>query len=154
MFARYRLGFVHQRRYYHSLIEQELSYYKLQSRGTFKKNNHSFYAAFAYLEKGKNFFEARKEDQPFVIPSQTESFLEYQTNRNKNISFSGYAVYVQYLNSDIFDREFITGYGIRARIGQHFFTYFSQSYENKPSNAGYLTTEGTTILFRQLKQRT
>lgn len=148
-FARYRLGFVHQRRYYHSLMEQELSYYKLQTRATFKKSNHSFYADFAFIEKGKNFFEARKKDQPFVIPAQTETFLEYQTNRNKNISFAGYAVYVQYLNSNIFDREFIAGYGVRARIGQHLFAYFSQAYENKPNNAGFLTTEGDTTLFGQ-----
>lgn len=149
VFARYRLGLIHQRIYYHSFMEQELAYYKLQSSGNFKKNNHSFFADLTYVEEGKNFYEARKPDRPFLIPAQTETFLEYQTNRNRNISFSGYAVYVQYLDSKIFDREFIAGYGVRARIGQHLFAYFSQAYESKPNNAGFLTTEGDTILFGQ-----
>ena len=148
-FARYRFGLIHQRRYYYSLMEKELSYYKFQSSGTLKKNNHTFYADFAYVEEGKNFYEARKKDQAFIIPAQTETFLEYQTNRNKKLSFSGYIVYVQYLKTENFNREYIAGYGLRSRIGQHLSAYFSQAYENKPKNTGYLNTIEEAIIFGQ-----
>jgi len=130
-------------------MERERSFYKFQSSGTFKKSNHSFFVDLTYVDKGQNFFEARTPDVPFIIPAQIETFLEFQTNRNKNLSFAGYAVYVDYIDSNIFDYEYIGGYGIRARLGQHLFAYWAQSYEYKPNNAGYIAKQDDDILFGQ-----
>lgn len=147
--SRYSYFIDTQRRFYYSLLEKELAYYKAGTNGTFRKNNHSYFAEATYIEKGKNFYEARVPDQAFNKPAYTETFLEYQTNRNKNLSVAGYMVLVSYLNSSIFDTEFIAGYGIRARIGQHLFANFSQSYENKQGNVGFLMQEEDTIIFGQ-----
>lgn len=148
-FSRYQYFFLHQQRYYYSLFKNELTYYKLGGNATTKKSNHTIFAEWTYIQKGRNFYEARVEDRYYNIPAQTEAFFEYQTNSNKNLSFAGYVVLVNYMDTSIFDREFIAGYGIRARIGQHLNAYFSQSYEHKPSNAGFLTFEDDTIIFGQ-----
>lgn len=148
-FSYYQFFLDHQQRYYYSLKEQEQRYFKVGTNGTFKKNQHSFYAEFAYLPKGQNFYEPRVKDRHFNVPAQTETFLEYQTNRNKNLSLAGYLVMVNYLNSNIYTREFIAGYGIRARIGQHLFAYFGQAFENAPSKAGFINTVGEDIIFGQ-----
>ncbi len=148
-FSRYQFFVDFQRRYYHSLMKHEQTYIKLGTNGTFKKKQHSFFADFTYLPKGQNFYEPRVRDRHVNIPSQAEAFLEYQTNRNKNLSFSGYLVLVKYLNSEIFTNEFIAGYGIRARIGQHLFAYFRQGYEHQPSKAGFITFENDDIIFGQ-----
>ncbi|GEQ86754.1 hypothetical protein ULMS_22620 [Patiriisocius marinistellae] len=137
------------RRFYYTLFEKELAYYKLGTNGTFKKNNHTYFAEATYIESGKNFFEARTKDQPFKLPAYTETFLEYQTNSNKNLSAAGYVVLVNFLDSPIFNNEFIAGYGIRARVGQHVFAYFGQSFENKKGNAGYLKNIDEAIIFGQ-----
>ena len=149
LFSRYQFFVDHQQRYYYSLKEHEQSYYKTGVNGTFKKSQHSFFAEFTYLPKGQNFYEPRVQDRHFNIPAQTETFLEYQTNRNKNLSFSGYMVLVNYFNSDIYTNEFIAGYGLRARIGQHLFAYFRQAYESAPSKAGIITFENDDIIFGQ-----
>jgi len=149
LFSRYQFFAVHQQRYYQSLMEHEQSYFKVGTNGTFKKSQHSFFAEFTYLPKGQNFYEPRVRDRHFNIPAQTETFLEYQTNRNKNLSFSGYMVLVNYLDSDIFTNEFIAGYGLRARIGQHLFAYFRQAYESQPSKAGFIAFEDEAIIFGQ-----
>ncbi|MGJ8666493.1 MAG: DUF5916 domain-containing protein [Patiriisocius sp.] len=137
------------RRFYYTLFEKELAYYKMGTNGTFKKNNHTYFVEATYVEDGTNFFEARTPDQPFKRPAYSETFLEYQTNGNKKLSAAGYMVLVNYLNSPIFDSEFITGYGIRARIGQHLFAYLAQSYEYRKGNAGFLTTTENDIIFGQ-----
>lgn len=149
LFSRYQFFVDHQQRYYYSLMEHEQTYIKAGTNGTFKKNQHSFFAEFTYLPKGQNFYEPRVKDRHLNIPAYTEAFLEYQTNRNKNVSLSGYMVLVNYFNSDIFTNEFIAGYGLRARIGQHLFTYFRQAYENQPSKAGFIDMFGDDIIFGQ-----
>ncbi|WP_034060758.1 DUF5916 domain-containing protein [Lacinutrix jangbogonensis] len=149
LFSRYQFFVDHQQRYYYSLMEHEQTYIKFGTNGTFKKSQHNFYAEFTYLPKGQNFYETRVIDRYFNIPAQTETFLEYQTNRNKNVSLSGYMVLVKYLNSDIYTNEFIAGYGFRTRIGQHLFAYFRQSYESSPSKAGFITFENDAIIFGQ-----
>lgn len=148
-FSRYQYFFLHQQQYYYSLFKNELTYYKLGWNATTKKSNHTLFAEWTYIQKGRNYYEARVENRFHTIPAKAETFLEYQTNRNKNFSFSGYAVLVSYMETSIFDRELVAGYGIRARLGQHFFAYLSQSYEYKPSNAGFLTIEDDTIIFGQ-----
>lgn len=148
-FSRYQFFIDHQQRYYYSLKEHEQTYYKIGTNGTFKKNQHTFFADFTYLPEGQNFYEPRVRDRHFNIPAQTETFLEYQTNRNKNLSFSGYLVLVNYIDSDIFTNEFIAGYGVRARIGQHLSAYFRQAYESLPSKAGFITFENDDIIFGQ-----
>ncbi|WP_415374371.1 DUF5916 domain-containing protein [Patiriisocius sp. Uisw_017] len=147
--ARYSHFFDTQRRYYYSLFEKELAYYKLGTNGNFKKNNHSYFTELTYVEPGKNFYEARQQDRPFNIPTYTETFLEYQTNRNKNLSLAGYLILINYLSSPTFDSIFITGYGIRARPEQHLFLYFSQAIENQKDNVGFLITTEDAILFGQ-----
>lgn len=151
LFSRYQFFAFHQQRYYQNLMAHEQTFIKVGSNGTFKKSQHSFFVEFTYLPKGQNFYEPRVKDRHYNLPAQTETFLEYQTNRNKNLSFSGYAVLVNYLDSDTFTRELIAGYGIRARIGQHLFAYFNQSYEDRPSSAGFLTVENDDIIFGQRK---
>ncbi|TVZ10505.1 carbohydrate binding protein with CBM9 domain [Cellulophaga sp. RHA_52] len=151
IFSRYQVFLDHQQRYYYSLMKQEQTYYKLGTYGVFKKNNHTFFAEFRYLAKGKNFFEARTKDRHFNVPAQAETFLEYQTNSNKNISLSAYMVLVKYYNSDVFTNEFITGYGLRARVGQHFSLYFSQALEDKPNGVGFIKNEENDIVFGSRK---
>ena len=58
-------------------------------------------------------------------------------------------VLVDYFNSAIYTNEFIAGYGVRARIGQHLFAYFRQAYENKPSKAGFIDIVNNDIIFGQ-----
>ena len=128
------------------MFEKEQAYYKLQGDATFK-NNSVFFGSFAYIEKRQDFFEPRTKDRNFNKPAQLEYFAEYQTNRNKNLSFAGYAVYVSTLNSEIFSDEFIAGYGIRAQLGQHISLYFSQDMTNIPSNAGFVTRENDDLIF-------
>ena len=146
-FSRYQFFADHQQRYYYSLNEHEQSYFKTGVNGTFKKSQHTFFAEFTYLPKGQNFYEPRVKDRHFNVPAQTETFLEYQTNRNKNLSLSGYMVLVNYLNSHIYTNEFIAGYGVRARIGQHLYAYFRQAYENAPSKAGFISFENDAVIF-------
>ncbi len=148
-FSNYQFFVDHQQRYYYSLMEQEQTYTKLGTNGTFKKSQHSFFAEFTYLPKGQNFYEPRVQDRHFNIPAQTETFLEYQTNRNKNLSFAGYMIFVKFLNSEIYSQELIAGYGIRARIGQHFSAYFNQAYESQPSKAGFIDRMDDAIIFGQ-----
>lgn len=154
IFSRYQFFVDHQQRYYYSLMEHEQTYIKVGTNGAFKKNQHSFFAEFTYVPKGQNFHEPRVKDRHLNIPAFTEAFLEYQTNRNKNLSFSGYMVLVNYFNSDIFTNQFIVGYGFRARIGQHLFAYFRQAYENESSKAGFIDMVGNDIVFgkRSVKQ--
>lgn len=147
IFSSYRVYGDHQRTYYHSLFEKETAYYKIGANGTFKKNNHTFFADFIYYEKGKNFYETRSKDRFFNTPERTHIFLEYQTNRNKNLSFAGYTEFISYLNSKFQTSNFVAGYGVRARIGQHLFIYLNQSYEKNPNSLGYLTSYNNTIIF-------
>jgi hypothetical protein len=150
-FSRYQIFTDFNKRYYHSLMKHEQTTYRIGTNGTFKKNQHNFFADFTYVPKAQNFFEPRVKDRHFNVPAQTQTFLEYQTNRNKNLSLAGYAVFVKYFNSNIYTREFITGYGIRARVGQHLFVYFNQSYEDIPNSAGFITFENNDIIFGQRK---
>ena len=150
-FSRYQLFLDHQQVYYHSLMQQEQTYYKLGSYGVFKKNNHTAFAEFTYLPKGRNFYEARTKDRYFNMPAQTETFLEYQTNGNKAVSLSGYMVLVKYFNSDLYTNQFIAGYGVTARVGQHFLVYFSQGLEDKPNGVGFLTKQDNSIVFGRRK---
>ncbi|MEM6685253.1 MAG: DUF5916 domain-containing protein, partial [Bacteroidota bacterium] len=154
-FNQYSVGLEHAQRYYYSLFEKELGYYKLSGDATFK-NNSVFFGSFGYIEPRKDFFEPRTKDRHFNKPAQLEYFAEYQTNRNKNFSFAGYAVYVKTLNSAIFSDEYIGGYGLRARLGQHIFLYFSQDVTNIPSNAGFITREDNDLIFgkRSIKELT
>ncbi|WP_435182127.1 DUF5916 domain-containing protein [Cellulophaga omnivescoria] len=151
MFSRYQIFLDHQQRYYYSLMKQEQTYYKLGTYGVFKKSNHTFFAEFRYIEKSKNFFEARTKDMHFNLPAQAETFLEYQTNDNKAVSIAGYLVLVKYFNSDIYSREFIAGYGLNARVGQHFSVYFSQALEDKPNGVGFITKQNNDIIFGSRK---
>ena len=82
---------------------------------------------------------ARVKNRYFNKPTQSQTFIEYQTNRNKKVSFSGYLVLVNYSNSSIYTNELIAGYGVRARFGEHLYINFNQSYEDIPNSAGYLT---------------
>jgi len=151
MFSRYQILADYQKSYYHSLMEEERTTYRVGTNGTFKKSQHSFFVDFTYVPQSQNFFEPRVKDRHFNVPAQTQTFLEYQSNRNKNLSFAGYTVFVNYFDSDIYTREFIAGYGIRARIGQHLFAYFNQSYEDKPNSAGFITLQNDDIIFGQRK---
>ncbi|WP_420571522.1 DUF5916 domain-containing protein [Kordia sp.] len=154
-FNQYSVGIDHSQRYYYSLFEKEFAYYKLQGDATFK-NNSVFFGSFAFIEKRQDFFEPRTKDRNFNKPAQLEYFAEYQTNRNKNFSFAGYAVYVKTLNSAIFSDEFIAGYGLRGQLGQHISLYFSQDVTNIPSNAGFVTRENNDLIFgkRSVKELT
>jgi hypothetical protein len=155
-FSQYRIGLDHSRRYYYTLMENEQTYYKLKSNSTFKKNNHNAYAVFTYVEKGKNFYEPRVKDRYFIKPGFTETVLEYQTNRNKNLFFATYFVAVNYLNSEIYTNEIVTGYGLRVRLGQHLFIKLEQDFSKNPNSAGYITKQGNDILFgkRSIKELT
>ena len=148
-FSQYRLFLDQAHRYYHSLMEKEQSYFKWGGFATIKKNNHTVFVDNAYLPQGKNFYEPRVKDRHVIVPAQNQLFLEYQTNRNKNLSLSGYMVLVKYFNSEVYSREFITGYGLRARLGQHLFAYFSQSYEDIPNSVGKISSQQTDIIFGQ-----
>lgn len=147
IFSNYQFFMLHQQKYYYSLMKHEQTFYKIGTNGTFKKNNHTFFADYTYIPKSRNFYEARTKDRHFNLPSQSQTFLEYQTNRNKDFSFAGYMVLVKYHNSDIYTNEFISGYGLRARIGQHLFMNFNQSFENIPNSAAFLTRENNDIIF-------
>ena len=149
IFSRYRIYVNSLRRYYYSLMEKDLAYYKIGSNGTFKKNNHSFYLEFTFIEKSKNFYEARVKNRYFNKPAQSQTFIEYQTNRNKKVSFAGYLVLVNYSNSSVYTNELIAGYGVRARFGEHLYINFNQSYEDIPNSAGYLTQKNNVIIFGQ-----
>ena len=146
LFNQYSVGIDHSQRYYYNLFEKELSYYKLLGDATFK-NNSVFFGSFAYIEKRQDFFEPRTKDRNFNKPAQLETFLEYQTNSNKNVWFAGYMVYVNTLNSDVFSDEFIAGYALRAQLGQHVSLSFSQDVTNIPSNAGFVTRENDELIF-------
>jgi len=137
----------HQRTYYHRLFEKETSYYKIGSNGTFKNNNHTYFIDFTYYEKGKNFYETRTKDRFLNTPERVQLFLEYQTNRNKNISFAGYTEFTSYLNAQHQTSSFAAGFGLRARLGQHWYMYLNQSFEKNPNNLGYLTSQQNAILF-------
>ncbi|MEM6719491.1 MAG: DUF5916 domain-containing protein [Bacteroidota bacterium] len=154
-FNQYSVGLEYSQRYYYSLFEKEVAYYKLSGDATLK-NNSVFFGSFAYVEPRKDFFEPRTKDRNFNKPAQLEYFLEYQTNRNKNFSFAGYAVYVKTLDSNIFSDEYIGGYGLRAQLGQHLSFYFSQDLTNIPSNAGFVTRENDDLIFgkRSIKELT
>lgn len=151
LFSRYQIFTDFNKQYYHSLMEHEQTTYRIGTNGTFKKSQHNFFADFTFVPEGQNFFEPRVKDRHFNVPAQSQTFLEYQTNRNKNLSFAGYTVFVKYYDSDIYTREFIAGYGIRARIGQHFFAYFNQSYEDIPNSAGFIAFENDDIILGQRK---
>ncbi|MFC5045625.1 DUF5916 domain-containing protein [Aquimarina hainanensis] len=146
-FANYQVGATHRQRYYYSLMENELATYRLYGNARFKKNNHVIYTSSTYGKKRKDFYEPRKEGYYFVRPAFAESFFEYQTNRNKNISFAGYIVGVKFLNNAIYKNAIHSGYGIRARLGQHFSAYLAQNYSYNPGNAGYIDTEEDTVIF-------
>ena len=130
-------------------MEKEQSYFKAGAFATIKKNNHTIFADNSYLPKGKNFFEPRVKDRHVIVPAQNQLFLEYQTNQNKNLSLAGYLVLVKYFNSDFYTREFIAGFGLRARLGQHLFAYFRHSYEDIPNSVGNIGRENEDILFGQ-----
>jgi len=149
IFSRYHIFLDQSQRYYYSLMEKEQSYYKAGGFATIKKNNHSIFADNTYLPKGKNFYEPRVKDRHFTVPAQNQLFLEYQSNPNKNLSLVGYLVLVKYFNSSIYTRELIAGYGVRARLGQHLFAYFNQSYEDIPNSAGFITMQDNDIIFGQ-----
>lgn len=154
-FARYRLGFDHQQRYYYSLMEQEQTYYKFISSATTKKNQNMF-VVYTYVAPQQDFFEAREKDRVFKKPAFTETVLEYQTNRNKNLSWAGYFVAVDYLNDTIFTEEYVMGYGLRGRLGQHLFLEFEQDYSRNPNDVGYITRQDDDIILgqRSIKQLT
>ena len=154
-FNQYSVGIDHSQRYYYSLFEKEFAYFKLLGDATLK-NNSVVFGSFAYIESRKDFFEPRTKDRHFNKPAQLEYFAEYQTNQNKNFSFAGYAVYVKTLDSDIFSNEYIAGYGLRARLGQHISLYFSQDITNIPSNAGFVGRADNDLIFgkRSVKELT
>lgn len=145
-FNQYSLRLQQEQRYYYSLFEKEVAFYKFSGDATLK-NNSVVFGSFAYIEPRKDFFEARTKDRHFNKPAQLEYFAEYQTNRNKNFSFAGYAVFVKTLDSEIFSDEFIAGYGLRAQLGQHVSLYFSQDFTNIPGNAGFVGRTDTDLIF-------
>lgn len=149
IFSRYQVFVLGQRYYYHSLGEKEQADYILGFNGTLKESQATIFADFTYFEKGKNFYEARVKDRHFNVPAKFQSFLELQTNANKNLSISGYAIFVNHFNSENYKDDFIAGYGIRARIGQHLYAYFSQSYEDISKSAGFIAIEEDDIVFGQ-----
>ena len=154
-FARYQIGFDHQQQYYYSLMEQEQTYYKLIASGTTKKNQNLF-GVFTYVAARQDFFEAREKDRVFKKPAFTETVLEYQTNRNKSISWAGYFVAVDYLDDAIFTEEYVMGYGLRGRLGQHFFLELEQDYATNPNEVGFITRQDDNIILgkRNIKQLT
>lgn len=148
-FSNYQLFVLGEHYYYHSLQQKENANYILGFNGTLKKSQATIFADVTYSEKGKNFYEARIKDRHFNKPAKFQSFLEYQTNANKNLSFSGYAIFVNHFNSEIYKDDFIAGYGIRARAGQHLYAYFSQGFENLTKSAGFIAMENDAIVFGQ-----
>ena len=154
-FARYQIGFDHQQQYYYSLMEQEQTYYKLLGFGTTKKNQ-NIYGVFTYVAPRQDFFEAREKDRVFKKPAFTETVLEYQTNRNKSISWSGFFVAVDYLDDAIFTEEYVMGYGLRGRLGQHLFLELEQDYATNPNDLGFITRQDDNIILgkRSIKQLT
>jgi len=149
-FARYRIGFDHQQRYYYSLMEQEQTYYKLIASATTKKNQRLF-AEMTYVQPVQDFFEARTTDRVFKKPAFAETFFEYQTNRNKNLSWAGFLVAVKYLDDDIFTEQYVTGHGIRGRLGQHLSMEFTQQYNYQPNDVGFITRTDNDIILGKRK---
>ncbi len=144
-FQQYQFDFDYQQQYYYSLMERERSQYRFSSFATTKENQNLF-LTFSYVSKRQDFFEARVTDRVFNRPSLTEAVIEYQTNRNKNLSWAGYFVAVNYLNDAIQTEQYVMGYGIRIRLGQHFFAEFEQDYSHNPNDLGYVTNESDTII--------
>ena len=120
LFNFYRISLLNYNRYYHSLHRKEFSLNRLSFFGS-RSNNHNIFFEVSHISKSQDFYEARVKDQHFNNPASIETFFEYQTNRNKNLSFAGYIEHTKYLNSDLFSYEIETGFGLRYRMGEHLF---------------------------------
>lgn len=144
-FQQYQFDFDYQQQYYYSLMERERSQYRFSSFATTKKNQNLF-LTLSYVSKRQDFFEARVTDRVFNRPAFTETVLEYQTNRNKNLSWAGYFVAVNYLNDAIQTEQYVMGHGIRTRLGQHLFAEFEQDYSHNPNSLGFVTNQSDNII--------
>ena len=147
-FQQYQLDLDHQQRFYYSLMERERSQYRFSSFAT-TKGNQNLFVTLSYVSKRQDFFEARVQDRVFNRPALSEIVLEYQTNRNKNLSWAGYFVAVDYKNHNIQTEQYVMGYGLRARLGQHFFAEFEQDYTDNPNDIGYITNQEDQIIIGQ-----
>ncbi len=150
LFAYYKIDVNHFQRYYYSLKAKERSFYELQFFGR-RPNNHNIFVELTYQNKGQDFFEARVKDRAFKEPAFVEVLLEYQTNRNKNISFAGYVTYAKYFNSYVFKEAASTGFALRSRIGEHLALELEGDLDYLPNDAGFLTIANDDILFGQRK---
>ena len=154
-FQQYRIDLDHQQQFYYSLMERERSQYRLSTFATTKANQNLF-VTMSYVSKRQDFFEAREDDRVFNRPALSELVLEYQTNQNKNLSWAGYLVAVDYKNDAIQTEQYVMGYGVRARLGQHFFAEFEQDYARNPNDLGFITNQDNNIIIgeRSIKQLT
>lgn len=140
-------------RKYHSLNEKELTRYDLQFYAK-RKNNHSIYVELKYETNRKDFYEARIKDRAYNQPDRTVTFLEYQTNRNKDLSIAGYLKLSNYLNSNTHTHSLSAGYGVDYRFGEHISLEFDQSLYYIPNSVGHLTQVDNDVIFghRKIKQ--
>ncbi len=150
LFTYYKVNLNRFERYYHSLGEKERSFFELEFYGK-RPNNHNIYAELTYQDKEQDFFEARVKDRAFKKPAFLEAFLEYQTNRNKNLSFAGYVTYAKYFESEVFKEAASLGFGLRSRIGEHLALELEHALEYSPNDAGFLTFQDEDILMGQRK---
>ncbi|MBL4606191.1 MAG: hypothetical protein JKY02_11175 [Flavobacteriaceae bacterium] len=155
LFNSYRISLLNYNRYYYSLNRKEFSLNRISFFGS-RSNNHNIFLEVSHVSKSKDFYEARVKDQHFNSPAFIETFFEYQTNRNKNLSFAGYVEYSKYLNSDLFSYEIETGFGLRYRMGEHLFFELESAYEFSPKDAGFLEFNNNDIIFgyRKVKELT
>lgn len=154
-FQQYRIDFDHQQQYYYSLMERERAQYRLSGFATTKANQNLF-VNLTYVTPRQDFFEARETDRVLNRPAFTETVLEYQTNGNKDLSWAGYVVAVDYHNDTIQTEEYVMGHGFRARIGQHLFAEFEQDYSQNPNDLGFVTRQDENIIIgeRSINQLT
>lgn len=155
IFNFYRVSFLNYNQKYYSLNEKEFSLNRVSFFGS-RRNNHNLFLEISHIGKSTDFFEARIKDRPYNTPENVETFFEYQTNRNKNISFAGYVEYTKYSKSDLFSYDIETGFGLRSRIGEHLFIELENEYYFTPQDAGFLTMQNDDIIFghRSVKQFT
>ena len=154
-FQQYRIDFDHQQQFYYSLMERERAQYRLSSFATTKANQNLF-VTLSYVTPRQDFFEARETDRVLNRPALSELVLEYQSNRNKNVSWSGYFVAVDYHNDAIQTEQYVMGHGLRSRLGQHLFVELEQDYSRNPNDLGFVTREAENIIIgeRSINQLT
>lgn len=150
LFTYYKVNLNRFQRYYHSLGEKERSFLELEFYGK-RPNNHNIYVELTYQDKEQDFFEARVKDKVFKKPAFLEAFFEYQTNRNRNLSFAGYVTYAKYFKSNVFKEAASLGFGLRSRIGEHLALELEHAFEYSPNNAGFLTFQDEDVLIGQRK---